>query len=268
MRFFGVMVIPFFLVSVSCMHQPTVVSESDLSLIDRAYQFEKDHRPIKILPETVVLDIRSFFDYQISHLPGALHVDPKEFRLRHSRGDELQEKATKIARRLALIGINPFSHVVVIGYGEKDGGDEGIVALTLLALGVERVQMGSMKDFKFLETTKISKALPNQRNWEPRVVSSLICPAHSGEDAAFIIDLGKKAPLSTTSSWQKIAIIYKSWREFVKREDFSPNYNIKQQLLKEEIRESARVMVRGVQAPIVVFSMLQMGYLHVCMIDE
>ncbi len=262
----------FFLLSLlsvcSCTLAPTTGSESDISLIDRAYHFEKDNRPIKITQETVVIDVRTFFDYQISRLPGALHVEPKEFSLRKLRGDDLQNRAIAIARRLALLGVNPFTHVVVVGYGDRGNADEGIVALTLLALGVERVQMGSMKDFKFLATSKASKSLANQRYWEPRIVNSLICPAHSGEDVAFVIDLGKKAPMTTAPGWQKIAIIYKNWKDFVKKEDFSPNYTIKSQLLKDEIQDSARVMVRGLQAPVVVFSMLQMGYNRVCLMDE
>jgi rhodanese-related sulfurtransferase len=252
----------------SCVLAPSKVSESDLSVLDRAYQFEKGSRPIKITNETVVLDVRTFFDYQISRLPNAIHIDPKEFSLRKARGEDLQERTLKLARRLALLGVNPFSHVVVLGYGDRGNGEEGTVALALLVLGVERTQLGSMRDFKFLATTKTPKALANQRYWEPRVVNSVLCPAHASEDAVFVIDVSKKAPISTGGGWQKIAIIYKNWKEFVKKEDFSPNYGIKSALQKDEIDTAARVMIRGAQAPIVVFSMLQMGYSRVCMMDE
>lgn len=251
-----------------CVLAPSKTSESDLSVIDRAYQFEKGSRPIKITSDTVVLDVRTFFDYQISRVPNAIHVDPKEFSLRKVRGEDLQDQALKLARRLALLGVNPFSHVVVLGYGDRGNGEEGTVALSLLVLGVERIQMGSMRDFKFLATSKVSKARQNQRYWEPRVVGAILCPAHAGEDAVFVIDVSKKAPMSPGGGWQKIAIIYKNWKEFVKKEDFSPNYGIKTALQKDEIDSSARVMIRGPQAPIVVFSMLQMGYSRVCMMDE
>jgi rhodanese-related sulfurtransferase len=251
-----------------CVLAPSKTSESDLSVIDRAYQFEKGSRPIKITADTVVLDVRTFFDYQISRLPNAIHIDHKEFSLRKLRGEDLQDRALKLARRLALLGVTPFSHVVVLGYGDRGNGEEGTVALSLLVLGVERIQMGSMRDFKFLATAKVSKALQNQRYWEPRVVGAILCPAHAGEDAVFVIDVSKKAPMSSGGGWQKIAIIYKNWKEFVKKEDFSPNYGIKTALQKDEIDSFARVMIRGPQAPIVVFSMLQMGYSRVCMMDE
>jgi rhodanese-related sulfurtransferase len=251
-----------------CVLAPSKVSESDLSVLDRAYQFEKGSRPIKITSETVVLDVRTFFDYQISRIPNAIHIDPRDFSLHKVRGEDLQDQALKLARRLALLGVNPFSHVVVMGYGDRGNGEEGTVALALLVLGVERIQMGSMRDFKFLATSKVSKALQNQRYWEPRVVGSVLCPAHASEDAVFVIDVSKKAPMSPGGGWQKIAIIYKNWKEFVKKEDFSPNYGIKTSLQKDDIDTSARVMIRGPQAPIVVFSMLQMGYSRVCMMGE
>ncbi len=252
----------------SCVLAPSKVSESDLSVLDRAYQFEKGSRPIKITTDTVVLDVRTFFDYQISRIPNAIHIDAKDFSFRRVRGDDLQDQALRLARRLAILGVNPFSHVVVLGYGDRGNGEEGTVALALLVLGVERIQMGSMRDFKFLATAKLSKALPNQRYWEPRVVSGVLCPAHAGEDAVFVVDVSKKAPMSPTVGWQKIAIIYKNWKDFVKKEDFSPNYGIKTALQKDEIDVTARVMIRGPQAPIVAFSMLQMGYSRVCMLDE
>lgn len=268
------MVIRFFLFLIgsaflsSCIQAPTVVSESDGSLIDRAYNFEKTNRPIKITQETIVLDTRNFFDYQLSRLPGALHVDAQEFSLRKVRGDDLQVRATKIARSLALKGVNPFSHVVVLGYGDRGNGDEGVVALTLLILGVERVQIGSMRDFKFISTTQFSPARPNQRYWEPRVVTTLLCPAYAGENPVFMIDVNKRAPMTMAAKLQNMATIYKDWKDFIKKEDFSPNYKIKTELRDEKIDESALILVHGKQAPVVVFSMLQMGYSRACMMDE
>ncbi len=252
----------------SCVLAPTTVSESDASLIERSYLYEKEHRPIQVSNESVILDVRAFFDYQISHLPGASHIDPRDFSLRKMRGDDLQERATKLARRVALLGVNPFSHVVVIGYGEQGAGEEGVVALTLLALGVERVQIGAMQDFRFMATNKKIKMRENQRYWEPRVASSLICPGHVQEDASFILDVGPKSAANTQFNIQKLAVVHKDWKSFVKRSDFSPDPAVKSSLRREKIDVNSRVMVRGVQAPLVVFSMVQLGYVRVCMMDE
>jgi len=248
----------------SCAHDPTTVSEADLSILDRASAFEKSNRPITITGETIVLDVRAFFDYQISRIPNALWIDAREFSLRRRHGDDLEKQASKLARRLALMGVTPFSHVVVVGYGDKGRGEEGVVALTLLTLGVERVQMGNFSDFKSLATTKAGTKHPNQRYWEPRVVSSVICPLHDSGGVNFVIDVG---PTFQTSA-NKLAHLSKDWKDFINKQDFSPNHRVKEQLRSEKIGESTRFMVRGAQAPTVVFALLQMGYTSVCMLDD
>lgn len=255
----------FALVQTSCINSPTIMSESDSSLIQRAYDFEKTNRPIKITPETVVLDVRAFFDYQLLRIPNSLYVDANEFSLRRKYGEALQEHATKLARRFSLMGINPFSHVVVVGYGDKGRGEEGLVALTLLALGVERVQVGTFSSFKFLATNKQSAAPQNKRYWEPRVVSTVICPVH-GNNMAFIIDVGRKN--SGSASTQKLATVAKEWKDFINTADLSPNPHVKESLRSDQIGEGARIMVRGPQAPIVVFSLLQLGYSSACVLDD
>lgn len=260
---------PSFLVAVlcvfiiACAQGPTTVSESDLSLLNRSFEFEKTNRPLNITSETVVLDTRAFFDYQISRLPGALFVDANDFSLRRAYGSDLQNKAVKMSRRLALMGINPFSHVVVVGYGDRGQGEEGIVALSLLALGIERVQIGTLYNFKSQVTNKQSPVRPNQRYWEPRIVSSVVCPAHPSE-VTFVIELGRK--LQTPA--QALATLNKNWKDFVNKDDFSPNYKVQSQLKADKVDANARLMVRGPQAALVVFNLLQMGYTQACMMHD
>ncbi len=250
----------------ACVNAPTTVSDSDMSLLQRAYEFEKSSRPIKIKQDTIVLDTRAFFDYQLLRIPSSIYVDANEFSLRKLQGEELENRAVKLARRFALMGINPFSHVVVIGYGAQGRGEEGTVALALLALGVERVQVGTFNSFKFLATNKKAPEHPNQRYWEPRVVKSVGCNAH-GMTEGLVIDVsGKSSTLA--GSTKRTATLNKDWKDFVNADDFSPNYRVRDVLRSHEVGENALVMVRGGQAPLVVFSLLQMGYKSVCMLDE
>lgn len=249
----------------ACAQAPTVISESDLSIIDRAKQFENSNRPIKITRDTVVLDTRSYFDFQVSRIPNSSSINAKEFSLRGHYGGDLQDKSVAIARRLALIGVNPFSHVVVIGYGDKGHGDEGVVAFTLMALGVERVQMGTVLDFRSLLRNKTDVPKPNQRNWEPRIVNSLICSPLSN-DAAFVIDVGL-SKRSTALTAKSLATLPMSWKDFVNKEDFSPNAAIKTRLEKEKVSMTTRLMVSGAQAPLVAFALLQLGYAQVCLTE-
>ena len=57
-----------FAVLTSCALGPTTVSESDLSVLERSFQFERMNRPVKFTADTVVFDVRSFFDYQIERM--------------------------------------------------------------------------------------------------------------------------------------------------------------------------------------------------------
>lgn len=250
-----------------CAHDPTVISDADLSLIERAYNFERTNRPIKVTPETTVLDVRAFFDYQLLRIPGSIFIDAREFNIRRLRGDDLDGKATQLARKLSLYGITPFSHVVVVGYGEKGRGEESLVALTLMALGVERTQVSTFEHLRFLATNKKAPERPNQRYWEPRVVSSVICPAHAGAGETFVIDVGSKGSVYQTPS-QRLAITKIPWKDFVNKDDFSPNYKVKERLREAELSQSSRIVVRGPQAPVVTFALLQMGYSSACLADE
>jgi hypothetical protein len=251
-----------------CVNGPTTVSESDASLLQRAFEFEKSSRPIKITPETIVLDVRAFFDYQLLRVPGSLYTDANSFSLRRLHGEELEEAGVKMARRFALMGVNPFSHVVVVGYGAKGKGEEGSVALTLLALGVERVQVGTFESFKKLATNKQAQPPANKRYWEPRMVTSVTCPSHSTPEG-FVVDVsGKSSGPINMAADKRLATLAKNWKDFVNPDDFSPNYRVREQLKGNQLDENSLIMVRGQQAPLVVFSLLQMGYRNACMLDD
>lgn len=253
---------------VACVNGPTTTSESDASLLQRAYEFEKSSRPIKITPESIVLDVRAFFDYQLLRIPGSLYTDANSFSLRRLHGDDLEEAGVKMARRFALMGVNPFSHVVVVGYGAKGKGEEGSVALTLLALGVERVQVGTFDSFKKLASNKQAQPPANKRYWEPRMVTSVTCPSHSTTDG-FVIDVsGKSSGPINVATDKRLATLVRDWKDFVNPDDFSPNYRVRDQLKGNELDENSLIMVRGQQAPLVVFSLLQMGYRNACMLDD
>jgi thiosulfate/3-mercaptopyruvate sulfurtransferase len=242
----------FILIS-ACAQKPTRVSEIDSSLIQRAYLFEKKSRPIKIVPETVVLDTRSFFDYQLFSLPAAVHVDPQEYLLRRwQRGNE-EAQAAQMARRLALLGVSPMIHVVVIGKGTQGHGEEGEVALALMALGVERVQLGNMEDLKAFRTRKEAAPHANQLPWRPRDVNGIFCsqsPA-TGKDEPVVIDLRKR-----------------DWKKFLNKKDSAPNAEIKDELAKEKVSQDQELRVVGAQAPLVVFSLLQLGYSRACLVAD
>lgn len=261
------MILPLALTAVSCAHLPTTVSEADQSFLDRSFQFEKTNRPIKITKDTVVLDVRAFFDYQIASLPDAVYLNADDFQLKNVNDRDFEDKASALARRLALAGITPFSHVVVMGYGERGQGEEGRAALTLLALGIERVQLATESEFKGKLTNKPKKQKENQRYWEPRVVRSIFCAAHPRQDTMFVLNVDHKIKTNKTFV-QQLATVEVPWLNFVNRDDFSPNYKVKKTLVGHKITESSPVMVRGQHGPLVTFNMIQLGYQNVCYMTE
>lgn len=256
-----------FAVLTSCALGPTTVSESDLSVLERSFQFERMNRPVKFTADTVVFDVRSFFDYQIASLPGAIHLDYKEFSPHFFFEQDFQEKATTLARRLALKGITPFSHIVVMGYGVKGKGEEGDVGLTLLALGIERIQLVSEAAVKSQFVTKKRAPHANQRYWEPRVVGALFCSPHVRNDSGFVLNVDKKDK-QYAGFTQRLASVNTDWIQFVNRDDFSPNYSVKKVLAKQDINESSPIMVRGHHAALVTFNLVQLGYHQACMMNN
>lgn len=252
---------------VACTHKPTTVSEGDMSFLQRSFQFAKTNRPIKITEDTVVVDVRAFFDYQIATLPDAVYINSDDFQLKNVNDRDFDDKALALAKRLALAGITPFTHVVVLGYGERGRGEEGKAALTLLALGVERVQIATEKEFKSKFTNKSKKQKANQRYWEPRTVRALFCSAHPRKDTMFILNVDKNMKAGQTFL-QTLATVNLNWLQFVNRDDFSPNHTVKKALAAQAIVESSPVMVRGQHAPLVAFNMIQLGYQQVCWFND
>lgn len=249
------------------MHQPTTVSEADQSFLERSFQFEKTNRPIQLSKDTVVIDVRAFFDYQIASLPDAVYMSADDFQLKNVNDRDFEEKASVLARRLALNGITPFSHVVVLGYGERGLGEEGKVALTLLSLGIERVQIASEKEFKKKFSSKSKKPKENQRYWEPRMVRSLFCSAHPRLDTMFVLNVDEKIKSGKVFSKQ-LANIEVPWLDFVNRDDYSPNYKVKKKLASHNIDERSPIVVRGLHGSLATFNMVQLGYKQVCWVTE
>ena len=185
----------------ACAHEPTTLSEADQSVLDRSFQFEQSNRPVKITKDSVILDVRAVFDYETASLPDAVYINPAEFSLHSFYGQDAQDKATALARRLALMGITPFSHVVVMGYGSKGQGEEGRVALTLLAMGIERVQIVSENAVRGKFTSKPKNPRANQRYWEPRIVHCcFVPPTRAKTRCSFHVDRKSQTPRDSLSA--------------------------------------------------------------------
>ncbi|HVK60434.1 MAG TPA: rhodanese-like domain-containing protein, partial [Bdellovibrionales bacterium] len=155
----------------ACQTQPTKVSSNQ----ERKFEGDALTQPIKIVPETIVLDARPAFDFSTAHIPRSINLNWSDFtEPEPAQRGIMQADLFGAARRLARLGISPESHVVVVGNGIYGNGEEGRVAWMLVYMGLNKVQFASLEALKprvtnVIDTSSI-KAVPM---WKPEVRASL-----------------------------------------------------------------------------------------------
>jgi thiosulfate/3-mercaptopyruvate sulfurtransferase len=172
----------FGLLVVSCTTPPTVVKQTSERLFTGGSQLLS---PIKIDAATVVVDARSAFDYSMSHVPHSINLKWSDFCDPEHPG-YLQSDLQALSRRLALSGIRPTTHVVVLGYGIQGKGEEGRLAWTLAYLGVSNVQFAEIDSMRFRMTNVTEENLvPSVTAWTAEPVESL---SASRDEVLFVIN--------------------------------------------------------------------------------
>lgn len=154
-----------------CEHQPTkVVSEH--SVMPEPSVHLSAEKIMALRP--VILDVRSPFEFNLSHVPGSINVRWEDFsRQENQQHGLLQSDLFSIARRLSLIGIDPETPVLVLGLGHKGQGEEGRIAWTLQMLGVKDVYTLVHTSFRSMNPKEEAPAVKNKSLWKPDVQESL-----------------------------------------------------------------------------------------------
>jgi|SRR6185312_1182743 len=185
---------------------------------------------VKVDDQTVILDARPAFQYAISHLNGSQNIQWSDFaQHEYPYYGELEKDLFFHARRLARLGIDPTTPVVVVGLGSGGHGEEGRVAWTLKVLGVKDVRFVNIDYFSMPLTSEEAPPRENKPVWKPQVDSSLVVDrktivkllAHPRKaDSPMIIDvrlheeyLGK-TPSSFGKSIPDISAMNIPWIEF------------------------------------------------------
>lgn len=154
------------LVLASCAQKPTK-GTSESPVVAR-----KESQKAKITSQTVILDVRAPFEFNMAHIPGSINVAWEDFSRRAPDHRGLLEKDLHpIARRLALIGIDPQTPVLVVGKGLTGKGEEGRVAWTLESLGIQNVQVANVEDFR---ERRESHEIQNKPFWTPKLDESMV----------------------------------------------------------------------------------------------
>ncbi|RYZ78911.1 MAG: hypothetical protein EOP06_28180, partial [Proteobacteria bacterium] len=153
----------------SCAPKPTVVST------ETPVMGKKESARAKFAPGTIVLDARPAFEFNMSHMQGAVNVAWEDFSRRPPdfRG-LLDTDLHSITRRLALIGIDPNTNVLVVGKGKLGKGEEGRIAWTLQMLGVPNVQLAFHETFRSKKGEDPQAA--NRNFWDAQVNPALEIP--------------------------------------------------------------------------------------------
>jgi thiosulfate/3-mercaptopyruvate sulfurtransferase len=270
----------------SCATKPTVVYENPARKMEMA---EKINDPVRVTPETVVIDARSAFDYSMAHIPHAINLKWSDFtEPEPTQRGILQKDVFEIARRLARFGVSPDSRVVVVGRGLKGNGEEGRIAWMLAFLGVKNVQFADIDAFRTQLTNAVTSPPTGVPMWKPEPLESLNVSrdelmhvvAHHGleKPTTFakgqaptlyrIIDvrteneyLGREG-LGRVRKFPDIGAINIPWTQFF-TDGFRPNPGMRDKLKAVGITPDQRVVVIGnvgVASGAVTMALLALGY--------
>ncbi len=246
--------------------------------------------PITLKENTIVLDVRSQFEYSLSHVDGAIHINVDEFNNLHGLKNK-SNNPVRLVRRLALKGINPDSHVIIYGKGSGGKGEEGRVAFALYSMGVKNVQFVSESrlnkwPWSNEKTAKIKNAEPWEAQLEKRLFlnkqefKKLMGKAgeyteHRGashaEHSIKIIDvrdekeyLGKSG-LGLMVNTPDFGAINISWKEFY-RDDGRLRKSMKRSLKGLGIKEDTHIILiseKGIRSAATLMALIAFGYQNV-----
>lgn len=258
--------------------KPTeVYQSSELDFRDFADSLKK---PIVINKDTVVLDTRSPLDFGLNHVPGSHNVQWDAFRAAGSlsRG-VLDSNLEKITRRLALLGVEKDSQVVVVGEGVNGLGQEARLAWMLLYVGVKDVQAADINQIQAPKTNIFGPPRENAPFWQPEPVQRLLA---SKEEVLKAARLKKPSRIhiidarSSAEAMQKqtvrgnyvtpdLGAINIEWKEFFNSRG-RPSLDMRRKLQDIGISPKDRIIVisnHGLRSAAVTYALTMIGFENV-----
>jgi thiosulfate/3-mercaptopyruvate sulfurtransferase len=243
---------------------------------------EKSSHPISLTESTVVIDVRSSFDYGLNHVNNSVHLPWSGLAENESTG-ELLRSPREASVRLALKGIHPGVPVVVVGNGGKGEGEEGRLAWTLLYYGFKDVQVANIETLKSSMTVYPSPPTENARLWqvpskdemtisEENFKEFIMTPAKRKGAKISVLDVRSPKEYFNKSSKTKgmkaqpdIGAMNIEWKEFYTA-DGRPNIAMRAKLQSLGIELGDQIVVlsnRGVRSSSVSYALIAMGFTNV-----
>lgn len=273
------------IVLASCAQKPTK------GTIENPVVARKESQKAKIGKETVILDVRAPFEFNLAHIPGSINVAWEDFSRRSPDARGLIEKDLHpLARRLALIGIDPGTPVLIVGKGLTGKGEEGRVAWTLESLGVQNIQLAGVEDFRERRETRDAK---NKNFWTPQLDESLAIswnelrakiegssyppsrarrkalggvPLPVKDENFVVIDVRSKEEFSIDNLNKRTPRVFRfeniDWREFY-TETLDPNPGLVKLLNDKGVTQMTEILLisnHGVRSGAVTWALQKLGY--------
>lgn len=260
----------FFLIvfSIGCQNLPTKVVSQDPRIAD-GKAAEK-----MIQSAAVILDARPAFEFNLAHVPGAINVRWEDFTQGNARARGLLEKDSfALARRLALIGIDPDTKVLVLGKGLQGSGEEGRIAWTLNFLGVHDVRTFLYTSFRQMNTVREAPAVQNKSYWKPQLnqimdisLQDFKAEIQSKNSPSVILDVRSAGEfgLRNFSQFKNIqaAVINMPWQDFFDEKGL-PRKSLVETLAQKNLNHESRLLVvsqDGVQSGAVTYALHALGF--------
>lgn len=251
----------------SCQQKPTKVVAQE-AVIGSTLTAEN-----LIKQKAVILDARAPFEFNISHVPGAINVQWEDFSQPNSiyKG-LLQNDLFALARRLALIGIDPETKVVVLGKGSQGQGEEGRIAWTLNVLGVRDVYTLHHNSYREMNVTKEAPPVENKPYWKPQVQEPLMVTfkvfkqlATNKDSGIVLIDVRSSQEFELHNIPRKsikARLINIEWKQFFDEKGL-PDKQVETKLSALSIAKDSKIVVlsnHGVRSGAATYALTFLGY--------
>lgn len=242
---------------------PQTQTSSESSAPEKLFGSSEEKLRTFLGRKPVVLDARKALDFSVSHPPGAVNVDWRDFSKAGSGW--LLDDDFSIARRLSLWGIDPETPVLVIGNAQEGQGEEGRLAWMLKYLGVKDVQIA---DWKVLRSTIPRQESPvkNKIIWKPKPNDDYVAtredlkPDSIGHEGV-ILDVTGVAENSQIFT-PPIVVKKIFWKDFITERGL-PDQNARLKLDENKITKEKYVYVvseNGLTSGLVTYILREWGY--------
>ena len=147
----------------ACQQKPTIVTTENKTVL----AVEPSVRKL-VNADTIIIDARTPFEYGLNHVPGSINLQWQDFSVPGSLNKGiLDQDKFKLARRLALLGIDSESSVLIIGPGKKGEGQEGRLAWMFKLLGLTKVTTMNYDLLKSQVAENSELRLVSKPMWKP-----------------------------------------------------------------------------------------------------